>query len=117
MMRRVSPKMAKKMMKRMGLTLDTLDGVNEVIFRMEDKEMVIENPEVSILKVQGQKIYQVVGEAVERKMEKPTKEIPEEDVQLVAQQSGASLEEARAALIESDGDLAKAILMLTQRGA
>jgi len=36
----------------------------------------------------------------------------EEDVQLVADQTGKSLEKAREALKEADGDLAKAILLL-----
>ena len=38
--------------------------------------------------------------------------VSEEDVQLVAGQTGKSVEEARNALIESEGDLAKAILLL-----
>jgi len=38
--------------------------------------------------------------------------MPEEDVRLVADQTGKSLEEARKALEESGGDLAKAILLL-----
>ena len=37
----------------------------------------------------------------------------EEDVQLVADQTGKSLEKAKEALIEADGDLAKAILLLS----
>ena len=107
--------MAKRMMKRMGMSLDKLDGVKEVVFKMEDKELVVENPDVSILKIQGQKIFQVAGEISERKLKKAEKTFPEEDIQLVAQQSGASVEEAKAALMECNGDLAKAILLLTQQ--
>ncbi|MCD6529447.1 nascent polypeptide-associated complex protein [Candidatus Bathyarchaeota archaeon] len=118
-MRRFSPRAAKRMMKRMGLTLDTLEGVREVIFKLDDKELVIENPEVSVLKVQGKEIFQVAGEVSERSLSEPeeAKSFPEEDIQLVAQQSGVSFEEAKAALIECDGDLAKAILLLTQKHA
>jgi len=42
--------------------------------------------------------------------------IPEEDVQLVADQTGKSLEDAQRALESSDGDLAKAILLLQTGG-
>ena len=42
-------------------------------------------------------------------------QIPEEDVILVAQQANVSLEEARAALEQTGGDLAQAILLLTQK--
>jgi nascent polypeptide-associated complex subunit alpha len=38
--------------------------------------------------------------------------VAEEDVRLVADQTGKSMEEARRALEESQGDLAKAILLL-----
>ena len=39
--------------------------------------------------------------------------IPEEDVLLVAQQTGVSMERAKNALRDAEGDLAKAILMIT----
>ncbi|MEM2420009.1 MAG: hypothetical protein QXL38_03375 [Candidatus Bathyarchaeia archaeon] len=41
--------------------------------------------------------------------------MPEEDVRLVADQTGKSLEEARKALEECEGDLAKAILLLQSK--
>jgi len=40
--------------------------------------------------------------------------IPEEDVQLVATQANVSQEQARAALEQTNGDLAQAILLLSQ---
>jgi nascent polypeptide-associated complex subunit alpha len=40
-------------------------------------------------------------------------QIPEEDVLLVAQQAGVSMERAKAALEDAGGDLARAILMLS----
>jgi nascent polypeptide-associated complex subunit alpha len=43
-------------------------------------------------------------------------EVSEEDVALVAAQAGVSEEEARRALIEAGGDLAKAILSLRSSG-
>jgi len=49
----------------------------------------------------------IVEKAAERKLV-----VPEEDVRLVADQTGKSLEEARKALEECEGDLAKAILLL-----
>ncbi|MFB0567656.1 MAG: hypothetical protein ACETVM_03635 [Candidatus Bathyarchaeia archaeon] len=40
--------------------------------------------------------------------------MPEEDIQLVAQQAKVSIEQARAALEQTKGDLAQAILLLSQ---
>jgi nascent polypeptide-associated complex subunit alpha len=103
------------MMQRMGMNMDAVEDVEEVIIRTPTKEIVIEAPEVAIVNMQGQKIFQVAGgkvseRAPERKTAAPS--VSEEDVQLVAGQTGKSVEEARKALIECEGDLAKAILLL-----
>jgi len=107
------------MMQRMGLSMGEMPDVQEVIFRTSTKEIVVENPEVAVLDLHGQKIFQVSGEritekAVEKKAAKVT--IPEEDVRLVADQTGKSMEEAKKALEETEGDLAKAILFLQAKG-
>jgi nascent polypeptide-associated complex subunit alpha len=60
---------------------------------------------------QGQKTYQIAGKPriVEKK-----EEIPKEDIELVAEQTGKSTEEAKKALIKTKGDIAEAIMTLTQ---
>ena len=115
MLRRISPREAKRMMKRMGLSMNEMPDVNEVIFKTNTKEIIIEKPEVAVLELQGQKIYQIVGGKITERIIERKIEIPEEDVQLVAQRAGVSLEQARVALEQTQGDLAQAILLLTQR--
>lgn len=110
--RRVSPREAKRMMQRMGLSMDTIPEVEQVIIRTSRKEIKIEEPEVAIMEIQGQKIFQVTGGKITEKTAEPKLAIPEEDVKLVANQTGKSMEEARKALEECEGDLAKAILLL-----
>ena len=118
MQRRMNPREAKRMMQRMGMNMDSVEDVEEVIIRTSSKDIIIEQPEVAILQVQGQKMYQVVGGTVTEKAPehrnasaaKPT--VSEEDVKLVADQTGKSVDEARKALEECEGDLAKAILLL-----
>jgi len=115
--RRVSPREARRMMQRMGLSMGEVPDAQEVIIRTGTKEIVIENPSVSILEMQGQKIFQITGEKIVEKavtVEKKTA-IPEEDVQLVAQQAKVSVEQAKAALEQTNGDLAQAILLLSQK--
>jgi nascent polypeptide-associated complex subunit alpha len=115
--RRMSPRNAKRMMQRMGMNMGEMPEVQEVIFRTNDKEIVVENAQVAVLEMQGQKIFQVTGQVSERGLENEAKVvIAEEDAQLVADQTGKSIEEARRALEESDGDLAKAILLLQTGG-
>jgi len=113
--RRVSPRAMRRMMQRMGLTMTPIENVKEVVIKTSDKEITIEEPEVALLEVSGQKLFQVVGERITEKTLEKKLEIPEEDVQLVAQQAHVSLEEARAALEQTEGDLAKAILLLTSK--
>ncbi|MGC8936413.1 MAG: nascent polypeptide-associated complex protein [Candidatus Methanomethylicaceae archaeon] len=115
-MRRISPREAKRMMQRMGMEIEELPGIIKVTFTMKDKNLVIADPQVTIMKVGGQKVYQVIGEAVEEKTEEAKIEISDEDVQLVAAQTGASIEAAKKALESTKGDLAQAIMLLSVKG-
>jgi len=118
MRRKMNPRNAKRMMQRMGMNMGEMPDVEEVIFRTSDKEIVVENAQVAVIDMGGQKIFQVTGEVSERALEGQTAKviIPEEDAQLVADQTGKSLEDAKRALETSDGDLAKAILLLQTGG-
>jgi len=100
----------------MGLSMDAVPEVEQVIIKTSGKEIVIEEPEVAVLDVQGQRIFQITGGKISEKAVERKLVIPEEDVRLVADQTGKSLEEARKALEESEGDLAKAILLLQSKG-
>ena len=110
---RLNPREAKRMMQRMGLSMDQVADVEEVIIKTSSKDIIVKGPEVSILEVQGQKMFQVAGgQITEKAPERKQSMIGEEDVRLVADQTGKSPEKARKALEESGGDLAKAILLL-----
>lgn len=115
MHRRVSPRETKRMMQRMGLSMDAVPNVEQVVIKTSSKEIIIEEPEVAILEMQGQKIFQVTGGKISEKVTERKPMFPEEDVRLVADQTGKSIEEARKALEESGGDLAKAILLLQSK--
>ena len=107
------------MMQRMGMNMNTVPDVQQVVIRTTGKDIVIDEPQVAILEMQGQKIYQVIGGQVseqtpsQRQAAKAAQPaFSEEDVRLVADQTGKSLEKAKEALEECQGDLAKAILLL-----
>lgn len=117
-MRGLDTRRMNAMMKRLGIKVEELRGVKEVIFVLGDKKIVIDNPEVTVMDLQGQKTYQVVGEAREvaagrdEEEGKGAPEIPIEDIKMVAEKAGVSEEEARKALEETDGDIAEAIIRL-----
>ena len=103
-----------RMMQKMGMKVDEVPAVSQVIIKTGGRDIVIEEPNVTLVTVQGQAMYQIAGGRVsESSTETPTQTAPlESDVQLVAQQTEKSLEVARKALAEASGDLAKAILTL-----
>nr|MDO8044091.1 nascent polypeptide-associated complex protein [Candidatus Baldrarchaeota archaeon] len=111
--RRMSPKMLKKLMKQMGIKIQEVAGVREVIIRLNDSELVVKNPQVTLMKVGGQDLYQVLGQTERRAIDEEKElEIPMEDIQLVAAQAGVTIDEAKKALEQTGGDLAQAILLL-----
>ena len=122
-MARMDSRRARRMMKQMGMKMDELGDVHTVILQGKNREIVIEGPAVTSINDQGQKMYQIAGgKETERKpqaeaapAEEEPLEIPEEDILLVAQQANVGIEKARAALEQSGGDLAQAILMLQIR--
>ena len=118
MRKRMNPRNAKRMMQKMGMNMGEMPEVEEVIFRTSSKEIVVENAQVAVIDMGGQKIFQVTGEVSERALVGQTTGVPiaEEDVQLVADQTGKSMEDAKRALESSEGDLAKAILLLQTGG-
>ena len=105
---------ARRMMQRMGMEVEEIRDAIQVTIKTPNKEIIIDNPEVSITKMQDQKIFQIMGgEVTERKIVNDL--ILEEDVKLVAQQANVSIDVARKALEGTNGDLAQAILLLGQR--
>jgi len=100
----LSPKQIEKAMKKMGIKSEDLD-VKEVIFRMKDKEIVVENPHVSKIDFGGNTTFQVVGDVKERTV------FSEEDIKLIMDQTGCDRTDAENALKET-GDIAAAILKI-----
>jgi nascent polypeptide-associated complex subunit alpha len=108
-MRGMTPKKLQQMMKQMGIGVEQLENVERVIIQFPDKELIFDEAAVTVMTAQGTRNYQISGEPVERAR------VSEEDVQLVAEKAGVTEEEAREALIASEGDLADAILKLKGR--
>lgn len=106
----MNPKKMKQMMKQMGISVDEIADVEQVIIRTPDKDIVFNDANVSIMNAQGVDTYQIVGtpEEVAREVE-----IPEDDVRLVTEQTGVSEEKAKEALKNANGDLAEAIMQLS----
>ena len=123
----------RRRMQQQGIEMDQINATR-VIIESQEKTLVIDQPEVVLMKQMGQEIYQIIGEAEEysvgevrigEKEEGEVVEVVEEsevklvitenDIMLVAAQANVDKEEANAALIDSEGDIAKAILFLKNK--
>jgi len=112
----MSPRQARRMMENMGMKVEPIEGPIQVTIKTPNREIIIDDPEVTITRMQGQVIYQIMGgKTTEKAAGNLAPSISEEDIQLVALQGNVTSEIARKALEETNGDLAQAILLLTQR--
>jgi nascent polypeptide-associated complex subunit alpha len=108
---KIDNRQARRMMEKMGINQTEIPDVEEVIIKTSTKDIHVKNGSVSEVNFQGNRIFQVSGEVEE--VEKEKKTFNDEDIILVQQQASVSREKAVAALEESDGEVARAILRLT----
>ncbi len=102
----------RRMMNKIGQDMTELPNVQEVIIKTDKKEIVISKPSVIEIKAKDNSIFTVTSDSYEeRELAVPI--FSEEDIQLVCQSAGVDEEKAKHALEEVEGDLARAILLLT----
>ena len=106
----MNPRDMQRAMKKLGIKQEEIEA-NEVIIKTDDKEIIIQNPQVSKVNMMGQETFQVVGQAEERAISSEP-EINEDDIKTVMQQTGATEEKVKETIAKNDGDLAKAIMEL-----
>ncbi len=113
----MDPRRMKQLMRQMGIKSEEI-GAKRVVFELAGgSKLVFEKPQVSAIDLGGQKTYTIIGAAKEEKgtgkgdvgSGEAGQEIPESDVDMVAEQAKASKEKARKALEETKGDIAEAI--------
>lgn len=107
----INPRKMATMMKQMGIDINELENVEEVIIRTSEKDIIVRDAQVTEMDARGVKTYQVAGTPEEVPRES---EIPDEDVKLVMEQTQSGEDEARKALTESKGDIAAAIMKLSE---
>ena len=123
----LNPRKMKQMMEQMGIDIQEIDA-EEVVIRTDEEELVFTDADIQRMDAQGQQTYQVIGEPETRERggadgdraaadedgddEAGDDGIPQSDVDIVVQRTGASEGDAREALEAADGDLAAAIARL-----
>lgn len=103
----INPKKMNAMMKQLGIAQEEIDASKVIIEKTDGKKIIISNPSVSKIKMQGQETWQIAGDAEE------LEEISQEDIQTIIEKTGCSKEKAEETL-KKTGDLAEAILELSE---
>lgn len=120
----MNPKQLQQMMEKLGIDIEEIQDVSEVVIKTPDKKYVFDDAEVTIMEAQGSRTYQITGtpETVDRASgeieaeAEPADEGPtftDEDVELVVAEADVTEEAAREALEEAGGQPAQAIVALT----
>jgi len=95
-------------MKQMGIAQEEIPS-SEVIIKKEDKsKIIIKNPSVVKIKMQGQETFQISGD-VQEETSPPL--FSEEDIKTIVEKTNCTEEQAKSSL-ERTGDLAETILEL-----
>ncbi len=105
----MDPKNMQKMMKQMGIKSNEIDSTKVTIELKDGGRLVVFEPQVIQIEMQGQKTFQVSGKVSEEQ------EAGEDDIKMVMESAGCSREEAINALKETNGDIAEAILKLKEQ--
>jgi nascent polypeptide-associated complex subunit alpha len=114
MPRNMNSRQLNQMMKRFGINVKNIDNVEKVIIQTDTKEYVFDTAEVTVMEAQGQKTFQIIGEPIVKTRGGDSETTLKEDIKLIMEQTGKSEAEVQKALKETNGDLAEAILKLSQ---
>jgi nascent polypeptide-associated complex subunit alpha len=102
----MDPKNMARVMKQMGIKNEDIDATKVTIELREGGRLIIFEPQVMKVEMQGQSSYQISGRAIEEQ------DAGEDDIKMVMEAAGCSREEAQNALRETGGDIAEAIIHL-----
>jgi nascent polypeptide-associated complex subunit alpha len=104
----IDPKKMQSVMKQMGINQEDIPASKVIIEKEDGSRIIIREPSVTKIKMQGQESFQIAGEISKEESEG----FSEDDIEVVMQKTDCSREEAEEALKET-GDLAEAILKLS----
>ncbi len=98
------------MMKKMGMSQEEISASKVTIEKNDGNKIILENPSVTKIKMQGQISFQISGDEHEESNEIETSN---EDIKTIIEKTGCSEKEAKETL-EKTQDLAEAILELSE---
>jgi len=104
----MNPKKMQEAMKQMGIAQEDIIS-KRVIIEKENSNIIIENPSVTKIKVQGTESFQISGNIIE---EDNSEKISEQDIKTIMEKTNCTEDTAKKEM-EKTKDLAEAILNLS----
>lgn len=112
MMPNMDPRAMKNLMAKMGIKSSEINAIR-VIIESNDKNIIIENPQITRIEAQGAVSFQISGDISEAAKIAQVN-VTDDDIGLVAEKTGITDKELiKEKLIQENGDIAKTILDLT----
>ena len=104
----VNPAKMQAMMKQLGIKQEEIDALR-VIIKKQDENIIIENPNVVKINMQGNESFQITGDVhTESKQEG----FSEQDIKMIIEKTGASEKKVRESL-DKTSDIAETIMELS----
>jgi len=122
----LNPKKMQAMMRQMGMAQEEINA-SQVIIKTDEENIIINNPSVIKIKMQGQENFQISGDIITssksedsggskedaEEQEEIEENNSEEDIQTIIEKTECSGEEAKKALEKANNDLTEALLNLS----
>ena len=119
----LNPKKMQAVMKQMGIQQQEIDA-NKVIIETDNENIIINNPSVLKINMQGQTNFQISGdiskegeseseEGIEEALDEEEEDKTEEDIKTIMEKVGCLKQEAKMAYEKADRNLTEAILNLS----
>jgi len=113
----LNPKKMQAMMKQLGIKQEDIDA-ERVIIEKSDGKIIIEEPSIVKVNMQGQETFQISGnireETGEEEAEKEDSEQTDKDIQTIMEKTGKDKDEVALCFEKNDGDIAATIMELSE---
>jgi len=111
----LNPKKMQAMMQKMGIAQEEINA-DRVIIEKQDGNIIINNPSIVKIKMQGNENFQISGdiseEDSEQKEQNKEEDNSEQDIKTIIEKNNCSEEQAKKALEDAKGDLTEALISL-----
>ena len=106
----MNPAKMQSMMKQMGIKQEEIDASRVIIEKTDGGKVIIDNPNVLKVNMQGQESFQITGDVSEGEVEEEG--FSEDDFQMIIEKTGKSLDIIKESLNKTN-DIAETIMELS----